>query len=295
MKTAKYKYLFIVLIILLFFDLIFGYADRSFYAYFLDVGQGEATLIRTPEGRYVLIDTGPGRAAYEELSRYFPLGENTIDLLIISHFDNDHVGALPMVMQSYTINDVIFNEADPDFQNDLKNYLEPYNRIQGDIKVGCCVLISFIEPTDLNISESNEASLAFRVDYQNLSIFFGGDLPSQQEDNIASRIGDIDVLKVSHHGSRNSTSEYFIETIKPEVAIISSSSNNSYGHPHKEVLGVLEMYKVRVGRTDMNGTQVLTSDGNTMELVSSDGCEQYCSYFIFLKKLLLSSQSLNYL
>lgn len=295
MKTAKYKYLFIVLIILLAFDLIFGYADRSFYAYFLDVGQGEATLIRTPEGRYVLIDTGPGRAAYEELSRYFPLGENTIDLLIISHFDNDHIGALPMVLQSYTINDVIFNEADPDFQKDLKDYLEPHNRIQGNIKVGCCVLISFFEHTDSNISESNEASLAFRVDYQDLSIFFGGDLPSQQEDSIASRIGDVDVLKVSHHGSKNSTSKYFIETIKPEVAIISSSSNNTYGHPHKEVLGVLEMNKVRVGRTDINGTQVLTSDGNSMELVSSDRCEQYCSYWIFLKKLLLSGQSLNYL
>lgn len=295
MKAAKYRYLFVVLIILLIFDLIFGYRDRSFYAYFLDVGQGEATLLRTPEGRYVLIDTGPGRAAYEELSRYFPFGENTIDLLIISHFDNDHIGALPLILQSYRVNGVIYNEADPDFKDDWENYLQPYNRVQGDIKVGCCVMISFFENPVVDSRESNETSLAFRVDYQSLSFFFGGDLPSPEEDLIASAIGDIDVLKVSHHGSRNSTSKYFVDTIKPEVAIISAGGNNTYGHPHKEVLDIFNMNKIAVERTDIDGTQVLISDGITMELVSSDGCEQYCSYLIFLKKLLLSDQSLNYL
>ena len=86
-----------------------------------------------------------------------------------------------------------------------------------------------------------------------------------------------------------------MDTIKPEVAIISAGRNNTYGHPQKEVLDIFNMNKIAVERTDIDGTQVLISDGITMELVSSDGCEQYCSYLIFLKKLLLSDQSLNYL
>lgn len=295
MNITKYRYLIIVLLILLIFDLLFGYADRTFYAYFLDVGQGEATLIRSPEGRYVLIDTGPGRAAYEELSRYFPLGENTIDLLIISHFDNDHIGALPMVLQSYKVNEVVYNDEDPDFKNDWKSYLDPYNRVQGDMRIGCCVLIDFFATSNSASDESNEHSLAFKVEFSSLSLFFGGDLPAQQEDLLASSIGDIDVLKVSHHGSRNSTSEYFIKTLKPEVAVISSGINNSYGHPHKEVIRILSTNDVRTERTDINGTKVLISDGISMEMISTDGCEQYCSYLVFLKKLLLSEQSLNYL
>jgi competence protein ComEC len=292
----KYKYILIILIVLIVFDLIFGYTDKSFYAYFLDVGQGEATLIRTPEGKYVLIDTGAGRASYEELSRYFPVGDNRIDLLIISHFDADHIGALPLVLEGYNITSVLYNELDPDYSGYWEAYLKPYNKIEGDIRVGCCVLVDILQSTtDLAFKDSNEASLAFKVDFQNLDLFFGGDLPSGLEDDLAKSIGDIDVLKVSHHGSRNSTSDYFLTEIKPEIAIISVGRNNSYGHPHGRVLEALTKHEVYVARTDSNGTQVIISDGYSWELISSNGCEQYCSYLLFLKKLLLSEHSLNYL
>jgi competence protein ComEC len=135
-------------------------------------------------------------------------------------------------------------------------------------------------------SDSNSQSIAFRLDYNDLNLFFGGDLPASVEDKLSSNIGDVEVLKVSHHGSKTSTSTLFLDHITPEFAIISVGINNSYDHPHQQVIDNLQSRKVQIKRTDLQGTQVLLATETNFEMISTDKCQYYCAYRLYLKKYL---------
>lgn len=277
----------LLMIIIMFFEFFIELKDNDFYAYFLDVGQGDSTLIRTPEGMYILIDTGAGELALEELGRYFPISSNTIELLIISHFDKDHIGALGELLRTYNVKNVIFNENYADYISRYLNYLKDINKLEEvDMKVGCCVVLDFID-TGNTIDDDNSNSLAFKLKYKDIEMFFGGDLPSSVEDKIADVIGDIEVLKVSHHGSRESTSMFFLNLIKPEYSLISSGENNSYGHPHNEVLINLNGVGSKILRTDISGTQVILVDEWGLKRYSSEGCRYFCSYRLYFSKYML--------
>lgn len=211
--------------------------------YMLDVGQGDSILVISPDNKKLLIDTGKGDAAARELRASLGFFDYYIDYILITHPDNDHAGGLSAVQSSFVIGNLIETASD-----------------NSDFYLGCCVLIDFVwpesvpgfAPKDLT---TNANSIAFFITYNDFSGFFGGDLPSEEEDYIAGKyLRDIDLLKISHHGSSTSTSEYLLSILKPEIALISVGANNSYHHPHQSVLNSLQEKGIRIYRSDELGT-----------------------------------------
>ncbi len=288
-NLLKVKNILILIITCVFlYEIIFVQIDPAFYMVSLDVGQGDSTLIITQDKKIILIDTGPPNlSSLDELARYFPIGKNTIDLMIISHFDSDHIGSLKKLMNNYAIKMIAYNPMDPDMNNDWVQTFSKFSSfspVAGQFsKVGCCVKIEWLWPIE-NIKEtdSNSSSLALKLTYGSIDIFFGGDSPIKIEESL-KQIGDIDILKVSHHGSNTSTSELFLNSITPEYSII-SVGKNSYGHPSSNVIDKLKKMKVKTFRTDEAGTQIFIINNNEIRTYSSYKCKYFCSYILAFKQ-----------
>ena len=205
--------------------------------YFINVGQGDSILIRN-HNKTVLLDTGGNKKfdmATETLIPFFnKIGVNHIDLLITSHDDFDHSGAVNSLIENFKVKTYLHNREDFPYKiGDI--YLENINFYNGD---------------------ENDSSLVFLLDFMHKKWMLTGDASTETEKYILdSGINvDCDILKVGHHGSNTSSSERFIEATSPSEAIISCGAKNSYGHPHKEVIEILEKYNVKIRRTDVEGT-----------------------------------------
>lgn len=222
----------------------FDYTQETLKAIFFDVGQGDSLLLLTPDSKSILIDAGKDISAASKLGEY--LSGNIIDLLIITHPDTDHIAGVFDIKKGYQINNTIAE------QHELLSGLSRLEVNEGGvIVVGCCVQLKLFN-VDNKDEDANARSYAILVSYANKEIFVAGDLPKNLEDTLVNQIGDIEVLKVGHHGSNTSTSKYFLDTVKPEVAII-SVGENKYGHPHFEVLNNLNNAGVQTYRTDQLG------------------------------------------
>ena len=209
---------------------------------FIDVGQGDSCLIHGKNNEYnILIDTGGSiysDIATNKLIPYFNKeGIKKIDLVIISHLDYDHYGALDSLKKNFKINKVVDNnEYEYLYYQDLKfkNLNIFYNR---------------------ECEDENTKSSVLLFDFIGLKFLLTGDAPKEIEKKIIETYKiDIDVLKVGHHGSNTSSSLEFIHSIKPELAIISVGRNNRYGHPDNEVINNLNKEKVMILRTDKRGS-----------------------------------------
>lgn len=231
-------------------------------AIFLDVGQGDSLFILTQDEKSVLIDTGKDITAATKIGKY--LFDNSLDLLIITHSDIDHIGGVIDIKKSFQIKSVIAESND--FTEDLN-----LQTIENGTKVlvGCCLQISFFN-VESNLLDNNERSLAMLITSGDTDFFVAGDLPKSLEDSLVANLGDIEVLKVGHHGSNTSTSDYFINRIKPEYAVISVGKENRYGHPHREVLDVLEKNGIDTYRTDELGDIIIEFDAKSVAKISSD-------------------------
>jgi competence protein ComEC len=218
--------------------------------YFIDVGQGDSILIISPDQKMLLVDTGKDFAAAQALQRILPLNINAIDYVIITHDDYDHIGGLDEIQALYRIDSLIIDDAPDDFV------------------LGCCVIIDIVwpeQPYIRNDKDNNSNSIAFFLEYKEFRAFFGGDLGIAQENTIILKHPErqINLLKVGHHGSKNSTSKYFLSQLQPEYGVISAGRKNRFGHPHKEVLANLAEYNVNILRTDQIGHILFQSDGFT--------------------------------
>ena len=287
------KYFCYVLILSLFiFEIFFVKLNPVFTMISLDVGQGDSNLILTPDKKIILIDTGPpNQASLDELARFFPLGQNRIDLLIISHFDKDHIGSLNRILNNYEVKEIAYNPFDPDFNETWDGRFLNTSKISpffGQISnVGCCVKIEWLRPIK-NIKEidSNSSSIALKLSYGAIDIFFGGDSTINDEESISGSLGHIEILKVSHHGSKTSTSKSFVDVLKPKFAII-SVGKNSYGHPNVEVIDRLIKAETEVFRTDQTGSQVFIIDNSEkIKTYSSLKCKYFCSYILTFKQII---------
>jgi len=209
------------------------------------VGQGDAALI-SYKGRNYLIDVGGARFDNNIFEKYLKstldnLGIYKIDGIFISHYDEDHVGNLDKVYENYEINRIYAGHLpDVDFFNNINideiNILHEGDRLKHHEKFYFDVL-----KAGNNGEDENDNSMVLMLSYGNIKILFTGDLSKNLEKDIKE---DIDILKVSHHGSNTSTDDVFLENTSPKYAVISSGINNSYGHPHREVLESLEKYGI---------------------------------------------------
>lgn len=248
------------------------------HVYILDVGQGDAIFIESPNGGRALIDGGPDRSVLAQLGKVLPLGTKRIDVAIETHPDRDHIGGLPEVISRYEIGAFLEpgveseNQIDDELQRrvgekHIPNLLARRNMV---IDFGDGTQLRILFPnTDVSKWETNDASIVARLTYGDTSFLLTGDASRKTEFILLSLDKEIlksDVLKVGHHGSRTSTSRIFAEAVKPAYAVISAAKNNSYGHPHAEVTEILQNIDSKIVSTGEQGTIIFQSDGKNLVL-----------------------------
>ncbi|MFH1533530.1 MAG: ComEC/Rec2 family competence protein [Nitrospirota bacterium] len=242
--------------------------DDRFHIYFLDVGQGDATFVKTPFGHKILIDGGPNNYVIEELGKVLPFFDKTIDLVVLTHPHADHIDGLVEVLKRFDVENVVMTGVycgDSTYLEFLRVLEEQGVRVFfaesgmgflfGDVEVGVLYPAeSFFGKSFENI---NNSSLVVKVSYGDENILFTGDLEMEGESELAESglLDNVDVYQVGHHGSKTASSLPFLAKISPEIAVISCGKDNKFNHPHVEALENLEMAGVEeVYRTDLEGT-----------------------------------------
>ena len=231
--------------------------------YYLNVGQADSTLVIN-NGETMLIDGG-NEADSPLIIQYIKrLGISKIDYIIATHPDSDHIAGLDKIILAFDVVCVympITNKSNKEM-NELYNAIEDKNVIHPNVSdyfyLGnskCTILNS----GDTSKVSDNNSSIVLQLDYGETNCLFMGDAESEVEENVTWN--DIDILKVSHHGSKDATSLTFLEKVKPEYSIISVGKDNSHNHPSNETLSNLNAVNSTIYRTDENGTIILTSDG----------------------------------
>jgi len=252
--------------------------DSDLTVTFLDVGQGDATLIETPSGTQVLIDGGRPRSVERPLARQLPFYDRSIDMIIATHADSDHIGGLVDVLKNYQVDligvpvlknetaayDAFLKAAAAEVARD--GFVSSQELTRGDVvhlDDGAYLLTLF--PLAKHQPENlNESSTVFKLIYGDTSVILTGDSTQAIEEYLASIDGGLlqaDILKVGHHGSDTSSSEIFLSAVSPEVAVISAGSDNTYGHPADTVLARLIAVGAETLCTCDLGTVTLVSDG----------------------------------
>lgn len=235
----------------------------------LDVSQGDAIHIRTASGDDILIDGGPDPLVVQRLGEVMPYWDRTIELMILTHPDADHVTGLISVFDYYRVEQVAYEPLPvrTATQEYFYQRVTEHNAPVVAFKFGDQVTLSNYETitilypqvtTPLAELETNDTSITVLYTFagQTTTRFLTmGDMGSEIEDQLAASgiLPNIDILKVTHHGSKNSSSESFLQVVDPELALISVGRDNSYGHPHADTLGRLAPL-AQVYRTDQVGT-----------------------------------------
>ena len=254
--------------------------------YFLDVGQGDSSFMQTPEGHQILIDGGPDASALEKLSSLMPFWDRTIDLVILTHPESDHMQGLLDILQRYKADYILWtgvNRISPGYDVWL-SALEKQKKMGAKIIIADAgkrikagyVLIDTLYPLESTEGKelkntSNDTCIVSKLIFGKNSFLLTGDISSTAEKEIvdSGKNVDSDVLKIAHHGSKYSTSDLFLENVIPKVAIISVGTKNTYGHPTPEVLQRLEKFGIKVFRTDKDGDVKFISDGNNLKLINN--------------------------
>lgn len=246
---------------------------------FLDVGQGDAILIKTPGGQNILIDGGPDKTVIKRLSENLSWWDKKIDLMILTHPHDDHVTGLIDVLKRYQVKKVLYTGA----SHNTPNYLS-WLRIMKDKKIELMIIdkeqnISLGQNARLKIiypagsflnkefTDLNDSSIVARLDYGQIGFLFTGDASENVEKILISSGADLaaNVLKAAHHGSEYSTTEEFLNKVRPETAIIEVGKDNKFGHPNLRTVKRLERAGAKVFRTDLGGTIKLVSDGKKIQ------------------------------
>jgi competence protein ComEC len=243
---------------------------------FLNVGQGDAILIETPDGVQALIDGGPDGTVLRELSRELSWADRTLDLVISTHPDKDHIGGLIDVLARYTVASILTTEntgettAASQFQKALTAETDIVHMARaGQVyTLGASTTLTVLSPArDPSMLESNTASIVAKLSYGDIDFMLTGDAPQSIEDYLSVTYGaqlESEVLKLGHHGSKTSTGELFLATVKPTYAVVSVGADNSYGHPHEEVVGRVTAAGITITSTADGKRVKFVTDGKTV-------------------------------
>lgn len=241
--------------------------------HFFDVGEAESTLVIS-DGKTMLIDGGTKVCGDDIVDRLNELGIKRIDYLVGTHPHEDHIGGLYKVVNNFEIGEVFLPAVSTNtwtFENLLDSLIEKNLEVSspevGEVfyvgKCKCEIMLigdgSEDEKMDLNLS-----SIVIRMEYGDISYLFTADAILTNEES--REWPETDILKVAHHGSSSSSSDNFLNQLKPKVAIISCGKNNDYGHPKASVLNRLKKYGAEIYRTDINGEIIVRTDGKQIEI-----------------------------
>ncbi|TSC86924.1 MAG: beta-lactamase domain-containing protein [Parcubacteria group bacterium Gr01-1014_8] len=249
---------------------------------FLNIGQGDAIYIESPTGQQVLIDGGKNRAVLRELSKMTPWFDRTLDVVIGTHPDLDHIGGLPDVLTRYRVSTVmrssVHDEEGTDFAAFNKAIETEKNAGANEvvaargqiIDIGGDAYIQILFPDrDVPLVETNTGSIVTRLVYGDTAFMLTGDSPESIEEYLVRLDGSklrSTVLKAGHHGSRTSSSPLFVGFVDPEYVVFSRGCDNTYGHPHEEVVELFKRFEIQTFDTCTNRRVTFMSDGNTVTL-----------------------------
>lgn len=240
---------------------------------FFDVGQGDAEFIETPQRQQILIDGGPDMSVLEKLGRAMPFYDRYIDLVILTHPETDHLNGLIEVLKRYNVGAVITTGIIRDTQ-EYKEWigLLEEKRIPifiakagGIIDFGNNINLNILYPFEglagKKLSDTNNNSVVSQLVYGNFEALFTGDIEKSAENKLISAGVNLnsDILKIAHHGSKTSTSDVFLRAVNAILAVIEVGKDNSYGHPHREVLERLK--NLNILQTGKDGDIKILSDG----------------------------------
>ncbi|MBI5613767.1 MBL fold metallo-hydrolase [Candidatus Gottesmanbacteria bacterium] len=280
--------------------------DGKLHLVFCNVGQGDGAYVRFPDGHDMVVDGGPDASILTCLGRHMPFWDKTIDIVVSTHPQADHMNGLLPIFDRYTVGKVMRSDVDVPTQG-YKGLLERIKKksvpveyvTTGDqVSVGSTTLSvvwpseqqmakaknsSFVtslvrnEMSDKNVlgieappGDVNDYAVVFRLSYGEFDALFTGDADARVEADYDERVlaeRHIEVLKVPHHGSRTGMTDEFLDLVRPDVAIISVGKNN-YGHPTAEILSRLAIVKSKVLRTDKDGDIEIVSDGRSFTVSS---------------------------
>ncbi len=225
--------------------------------HFIDVGQGDAALLVLPTGERIMIDTGTAESGEAILAHLKQWKVGALDLVILSHNHDDHAGGLPVLAEVMPIGGILYAGEPP-----ADCGLETRELVAGETfslgEVGFTVL------GPQSAEDAENRSMILRVDYGKRSFLFTGDAEPEEEELLLQSVLallDVDLLKVAHHGSKYSTTQGFVEAVSPEIAVVSASAENSFGHPAPSVMERLKEADCLVYRTDVSGTLIFLCDG----------------------------------
>ena len=286
-KKNSYKYISIILISIILTNTISNKIFQEIKIYFVDVGQGDSTLIQTIEGKNILIDGGGSEFGS------FDVGESillpylldrritTIDYLMISHFDSDHIGGVFAILENLEVKNIIISKQGETSEN-LKKFYEITNNKgirtitvkKGDIvEIDKYSHFEILFPEDNLIEDNilNNNSIVARFNSLDFSILFTGDIEEIAEKRLCELYSGTDkleafVLKVAHHGSKTSSTEEFLELVKPKIALIGVGKNNNFGHPNIDVIERLENMGSKIYRTDNCGEIIIRINREKLQI-----------------------------
>ena len=246
--------------------------------HFLDVGQGDAILIQTPENKDIIIDGGPDNKILNELGQVMPFWDNTIDIMILTHPHSDHIIGLIEILNRYNVKQIFYTGVPyPSIEYTkwlsliaekqiptviIKSYI--------NLELENQLTLEFLYP-DSDISqkhfeEINNSSIVNLLTYNNNKFLFTGDAEFEVEDHLIEtyQFLQTNLLKIGHHGSHSSSSDAFLTIISPQFAIIQVGVNNTFNHPHLITLKRLERNNIPIFRTDLLGTITFFSNGQNI-------------------------------
>ena len=245
---------------------------------FLDVGQGDAILIRSPEGKTGLIDAGPHKDLAAELLRR--RGIKSLDLVVVSHHHADHFGGMEEVIREFKPRIFLASASSHTTPHYLRllelvrdrgiQAIEPADRPRR-IELGSVVLTVFPQAPE-DPAEENNNSIGIRLQHGAFSVLLPGDAEQPErrwwERTVPRLCSGCTVLKLAHHGSHNGTDAPWLEMVKPELTVASVGKGNDYGHPSPKTLALLARLGIPLLRTDRDGTVTIESDGERWSVVS---------------------------
>jgi len=236
-------------------------SGQALSMYFLDVGQGDSELI-TIDGVDILVDGGPDAKVLESLSKVMPPTDRYIDIVILSHPHLDHFGGLTDVFKNYEVGMFIDSGHDHSIaQYDyfkkvlVEENIKHINLVKGDKIKYKDLVLNFLSPVVSGQKELHDNTLVFMIEKEGFKGLFTGDINFRVEKNLVRDYKDLsaNLLKVSHHGSANSTSNEFLRVVRPQISVI-GVGRNSYGHPRSALLSRLQVNGAQIFRTDQDGT-----------------------------------------
>lgn len=263
----------------IFFYQFSKFSDGKLHVVFCDVGQGDAVFIRTPKGNDILVDGGPNDKVLTCLNSHMPFWNRDLELVILTHPHVDHIIGLISVLKKYKVLSFATSpsSSSSDTYKELIRILKEKGITEKILSKGDKftsndgIILTTQWPrsskalavlgSETEYFDQNDSSVVELLSFGKLKVLLPGDVSSSIENELASSISSIDILKVSHHGSKTGTSKEFLEAIRPKLAVISVGKNNSYNLPASSTLELLKSFGIKTLRTDQNGEVEVVSDG----------------------------------